>query len=538
MMRRKKAAKRGAKKAGRTPAARRGADSRGRPDILLILADQLTAFALSAYGNRVCRTPNIDALAAGGAVFENAYCNYPLCAPARCALMSGRLPSRVGAYDNAAEFPASTPTIAHYLREAGYYCCLSGKMHFVGPDQLHGFEDRLTTEIYPADFGWTPPASYGEEAPAAGGPAAGVGDAAVIAESGPLARTMQMDYDEEAAHRARQRLYDLARHGDGRPFFMVVSFTQPHDPYVIPRQYWERHRAEDIDPPRVAPIPPKRMDPQSREVFFHYNLHRSPVDADIARRARRGYYGMAAYVDDKIGELLGTLRDIGAAGRTVVMASSDHGDMLGERGLWFKKTLYDPAIRVPLIVSWPGRETVRRSGALVSLCDLLPTLVEIAGGSAGDIVAETDGGSLLPLLRGEPAPERAVFAEHLEGATRAPRVMARKGRFKAVFSDAYPPQLYDMSADPGETRNLAGKPEFAAAERDMRALAGNTWDLSGLRAAVVQNQRARRLLHSALSKGRVERWESGPQSGEGARFVRAGDMFPDCERRGYLPYSD
>ena len=509
-----------------------------RPNVLLILADQLTAFALSAYGNRVCKTPHLDALAAGGTVFDNAYCNYPLCAPARCALMSGRLPSRVGAYDNAAEFPASAPTVAHYLRDAGYYCCLSGKMHFVGPDQLHGFEDRLTTEIYPAGFGWTPPASYGEEAPDADGPAAGVGDAAIIAESGPLARTMQMDYDEEVAHRARQRLYDLARHGDGRPFFMAASFTQPHDPYVTPRKYWERHREEDIDPPRVAPIPPERMDPQSREVHFHYNLHRSPVTADIARRGRRGYYGMVAYVDDKIGELLETLRDVGAAEDTVVVVSSDHGDMLGERGMWFKKTLFDPAIRVPLVVFWPGRRLPDRIGEPVSLCDLLPTLVEIAGGTADDIVSETDGGSLLPLLRGQTLPERAVFAEHLEGATSAPRVMARKGRFKAVFSDAYPPQLYDLLADPGETRNLAESPEFAEAERDMRALAEKTWDLPGLKEAVVQNQRARRLLHSALSKGRAESWESRPRVDERTRFVRAGDMFPDCERRGYLPYSD
>ena len=508
-----------------------------RPNILLILADQLTAFALSAYGNRVCRTPNIDALAAGGAVFENAYCNYPLCAPARCALMSGRLPSRVGAYDNAAEFPASTPTIAHYLREAGYYCCLSGKMHFVGPDQLHGFEDRLTTEIYPADFDWTPPASYGEELDA-DGPAVIAGDAAIIAESGPLARTMQMDYDEEVGHRARQRLYDLARHGDGRPFFMAVSFTQPHDPYVVPREYWERHREEDIDPPRVAPIPPDQMDPQSREVYFHYKLHRSPVSSEAARRARRGYYGMAAYVDDKIGELLKTLRDIGATADTVVIVASDHGDMLGERGLWFKKTLYDPAIRVPLLVSWPGRQLTGRISAPVSLCDLLPTLVEISSGSTDVIVSEIDGGSLLPLMLGEEAPGRTVFAEHLEGATDAPRVMARKGDIKAVFSDKYPPQLYDLSADPGETRNLAGHSEFAQAERDMRALAGQTWDLPGLKAAVVQNQKARRLLRSALAKGRVEPWEPRTRADPRTLFVRAGDMFPDCERRGYLPYSD
>ncbi len=131
-----------------------------RPNILFVMADQLTAFALRPYGNQVCQTPHIDAMASKGTVFENAYCTFPLCAPSRFSLMSGRLPSRIGAFDNAAEFPASTPTIAHYLRDAGYYTCISGKMHFVGPDQLHWFEDRLTTEIYPAGFEWTPDKSF------------------------------------------------------------------------------------------------------------------------------------------------------------------------------------------------------------------------------------------------------------------------------------------------------------------------------------------------------------------------------------------
>ena len=126
------------------------------PNILLFMVDQLTSFVLSSYGGSVCQTPNIDRLAARGTVFETAYCTYPLCAPSRFSMMSGRLPSRIGAFDNGAEFTASTPTFAHYLRKAGYYTCLSGKMHFIGPDQKHGFQDRVTTDIYPADFAWTP----------------------------------------------------------------------------------------------------------------------------------------------------------------------------------------------------------------------------------------------------------------------------------------------------------------------------------------------------------------------------------------------
>jgi len=136
-----------------------------RPNLLILMADQLTARALRAYGGSVARTPHIDALAAQGVVFESFYCNSPLCAPSRFSFLSGQLPSKIGAYDNAAEFAASVPTFAHYVRSAGYQTVLSGKMHFCGPDQLHGFEERLTTDIYPADFGWTPDWTRFDERP-------------------------------------------------------------------------------------------------------------------------------------------------------------------------------------------------------------------------------------------------------------------------------------------------------------------------------------------------------------------------------------
>ena len=127
-----------------------------KPNILILMADALAAHALPAYGNCVARTPKLDALAEHGVVFDAAYCNSPLCGPSRAVFMSGRLPSATGAYDNAAEFSSEVPTFAHYLRHAGWRTILTGKMHFCGADQLHGFEERLTTDIYPADFGWTP----------------------------------------------------------------------------------------------------------------------------------------------------------------------------------------------------------------------------------------------------------------------------------------------------------------------------------------------------------------------------------------------
>jgi choline-sulfatase len=515
---------------------------RKQPNILLVMCDQLTAIALSAYGNRVCRTPNIDRLAEQGSVFENAYCNYPLCAPSRFALMSGRLPSRIGAFDNAAEFPAAVPTIAHYLRDAGYYTCISGKMHFVGPDQHHGYEDRLTTEIYPADFSWVPPKTYDEledeEIVAKGKVPFGVSSVETIADAGPLARSQQIDYDDEVARRAVQHIFDSRRYGDGRPVFMTVSFTQPHDPYVITREYWDLYTDEGIDPPRTAKIPLDALDPHSRSLYFHYSLDKFEVTDEIYRRARRGYYGMISYVDRKLGELRKTLEDAGIADETVIIFTSDHGDMIGERGLWFKKNLFDPAIRVPLVVYRPDGKGLSRIVAPVSLLDLLPTLVDFGGGDAGSFVTPHEGRSLLPLLAKDD-PQRVTMAEHIDGGTKAPRVMLRRGARKVVVSEAYPTQLYDLAADPGETRNLADDPAFQPdLERLLEAVEA-IWDLPKLRAEVMQSQRVRQFVNRAMQKGKQRSWEHYPNPiEEHTRFVRTGERFPDVERRSYLPYAD
>ena len=513
-----------------------------QPNILLVMADQLTAMALSAYGNTVCRTPEIERLAVHGTVFQNTYCPYPLCAPSRFALMSGRLPSRIGAYDNAAEFPAAVPTIAHYLRDAGYYTCISGKMHFVGPDQHHGYEDRLTTEIYPADFSWTPPRTYDEmldpEKASKEATPLGVSSVETIADAGPVARCLQIDYDDEVARRATQHIYDWRRFGDGRPLFMTISFTQPHDPYVTSQDLWELYKDEEIDPPRVAKIPLERMDPHSRGLFYHYSLHKFEVTDAIYRRARRGYYAMISCIDRKLGELRATLEAAGIADDTIIIFTSDHGDMIGERGLWFKKTLFDPAVTVPLIYYHPRKRGRARVTAPTSLVDLLPTLVEIATGSERGIVTEYEGSSLLPLLERD-EPDRIVRAEHIDGGTLAPRVLLRRGRHKIVYSEAYPAQLYDLSRDPGEVRNLAESGAKSGLLEEMTALVRDSWDLPKLRQQVVDSQRVRQLLSRSLQKGKARDWEHYPDPmREHTKFVRRGDSFPQVERRSYLRYAD
>ncbi|MBV9521567.1 MAG: sulfatase-like hydrolase/transferase, partial [Alphaproteobacteria bacterium] len=176
-----------------------------RPNILILMADQMAAAALPVYGHKIVKAPHIAALADAGVVFDAAYCNSPLCAPSRYAFLSGQLPSKTGGFDNAAEFPADVPTFAHHLRRAGYETVLSGKMHFCGADQLHGFEERLTTDIYPADFGWTPDWERFAERPS------WYHNMSSVIEAGPCVRTNQLDFDDEVVFAARRKLFEIAR---------------------------------------------------------------------------------------------------------------------------------------------------------------------------------------------------------------------------------------------------------------------------------------------------------------------------------------
>ncbi|MEO8835357.1 MAG: choline-sulfatase, partial [Caldimonas sp.] len=317
-----------------------------QPNLLFVMADQMAAAPLPCYGGKVVKAPHLQALAEHGVVFDAAYCNSPICAPSRFSMLSGRLPTSIGAYDNASELPASTPTLAHALSLAGYRTILAGKMHFIGPDQLHGYEERLTTDIYPADFAWTPNWAAGpRDKPS------GISMNNVL-QAGPCVRSLQIDYDDEVEHFALQRIYDLAREplSMRKPFFLTVSFSHPHPPYTASQEHWDRYDDDEIDMPAVAPIPFEERDVQSQWLHVSHDADRQPVSAEHVRAARRAYYAMLSYVDDKIGRLVQTLRACGFADDTIVVVTADHGEMLGERGMFYKQCFFENSVRVPLIV--------------------------------------------------------------------------------------------------------------------------------------------------------------------------------------------
>ena len=471
-----------------------------KPNILFIQADQLTAGFLGAYGNPIVKTPHIDALAERSAVFDSAYCNFPLCAPSRFSMMSGQLASRIAAYDNGAEFPSGIPTFAHYLRTAGYQTSLVGKMHFVGADQLHGFEERLTTDIYPADFNWT--GDWTEITPKF------ANDARSFTQAGVCTRNVQMDYDEEVCHRASRKLYDLARSDDDRPFFVLTSFTHPHDPYQCRQEHWDRYHHDDIDIPAVPRIPDAELDPYSRRLMALSGLDQYVVDEIETRRARHAYYGSVSYLDDLVGKLLNVLNETGLDANTAIVLTTDHGDNLGERGLWYKKNFFEAAVRVPLMLSLPG-QTGQRITRHVSLVDLAPTLIEIAEEHPDDFAVEPlDGRSLMGLIDGRDADWlENVYSEILAEGAKAPQIMIRNAQYKYIYSGCDPELLYDLEQDPDERHNCIAEPGLSDLVEGFRKQIDEKWDIPKLTHDIVLSQKRRLFLREVLYLGKTPGWD-------------------------------
>jgi len=492
--------------------------SKRKPNVLLIQVDQLAAPALAAYGHRLVKTPNIDRLAQSGVVFERAYCGSPICASSRFSMLTGRLPSRLGVYDNGSEFPASIPTLAHYLAIAGYSTTLCGKMHFVGPDQLHGYEERLITEIYPADFIWTPDWRLGPQSRPSGL------SMRPVLEAGVCRRSLQIDYDEQVAHLAEQKLYDIARYDADRPFFLTVSFTHPHSPYTVQQRFWDLYRHDDVDLPKVGDIPYEALDTYSQWLHLSHGRNEDEVTDEHVRTARHAYYGMISYVDSLVGRVLAALADADLAENTIVVFTSDHGEMLGERGMWYKETFFEWAARVPLVVSWPGNvPRAARSAGLVSLLDLLPTVLELVGEPSSSIVGPIEGRSFAHLLSQGSAeePGRTVIAEYTDMGVCGPCRMVRHGDHKLVYAHGAAPMLFDLAHDPDERRNLAGMPDLADVEHLLMRLLTDDWDPQREFDAVMRSQALRRVVRQAMSASdRHPNWSHVVRRGDDQRWVR------------------
>ena len=486
-------------------------DSRQKQNILLIMVDQLTPFLTGAYGHSVVKTPSLDRLAQQGVRFDAAYSPCPLCAPARTALFTGRYISETGCYDNAAPFASDEPTICHYLSAAGYDTVASGKLHYIGPDQLHGFNRRLTTDVFPEELSLLPSRdeiSIRNHASQYLGKNIQVGN-----------WNSKLSYDEETHFRAIE--YLRAKAGEMRtaakkgetpqPFFLCVSYHHPHEPFFPPQEMWDLYEDEQIDIPEFPENLEQTYSIMDRWLNEHHGTERHNLkDPESLYRLRRAYYALVTYVDRKVGQLMEALAESGLQDDTVVIFVSDHGDMLCEKAMVQKRTFYEWSSRIPFIMRFPdgrGRDTTIEQPT--SLIDLLPTILDIAG------VEERlpmDGKSVISLIDGSDSEEREVFSEYHSAGVLGTCFMIRKGKYKYVYvrwEEGEDVQLFDLENDPGEWHNLAGKSEYGELERELKSCILAEFDPDAIEEDVRESLTKRKLIKKAVGAAQTT-WDYFP----------------------------
>ena len=482
-----------------------------KSNILIFMVDQLNGTLFPDGPAEWLHAPNLKKLAARSTRFKNAYTASPLCAPGRAAFMSGQLPSDTGVYDNAAEFISSIPTYAHHLRRAGYQTCLSGKMHFVGPDQMHGFEERLTTDIYPADFGWTP--DYRKPGERIDWWYHNMGS---VTGSGVAEISNQMEYDDEVAYHATRKVYDYARSKDERPWCMTVSFTHPHDPYVARKKYWDLYEDCEHLLPTVPAMDYEDHDTHSKRIFDANDWRSFDISEDDIKRSRRAYFANISYLDDKIGEVMEAVK--ATRQETIIMFVSDHGDMLGERGLWFKMSFFEGSARVPMMICAPDMQPGLITTP-VSNIDVCPTLCDLAGVDMSEVEPWTTGQSVKPLGQGVERTE-PVAIEYAAEASYSPMVSLRYGKWKYNRCKLDADQLFDLDKDPHELTNLAEVAEHQGTLTQLRAKSEARWDLDKFDADVRASQARRWVVYEALREGGYYPWDYQPLQKASERYMR------------------
>lgn len=453
-----------------------------RPKILFLMSDEHRPDVAGFAGNSVVRTPVLDELARTGVVFDNAYTPSPICIPARQCIMAGQLPRTCGCEWYGQDLPPFSMTLPRQLSRYGYESVCSGKMHHMGPDQMQGWTSRLGADCNVAlpARGVVEPADVTTET--------GIGkwsDAKEIKRAGIGRGANTTDVDRYALDGAllwtRTKLVDpyydrgLAR---DQPVLLKLSFTRPHYPYFTTEDKFAYYLN------RVEPF-------FDEQVFDHpfLNTHRVEIGKDVTerevRRATAAYYGMVEEIDDDFGTLM---RELEHAGEDLddwwILYTSDHGEMLGEHGIWEKQKFFEASARVPLIVRPPkGQREAwgchgRRVRENVNLCDLFATLCDAADVPLpGD--AETlhgrglDSRSLLPLMRGDTSAWHDRYRDETVSQFGGTNLMIKRGTLKYQRYDgeacaAQPEVLFDLDVDPGESRNLLGEARYAEAVTTFR----------------------------------------------------------------------
>lgn len=458
------------------------ASTKRPPNVLLLMSDQHKRSCMGAYGDPVAKTPNLDALAELSVRFSSAYCNNPVCTPSRASMMTGLYSHHLEAQNNSMPFLPTHPTMAHHFNRAGYMTGLIGKMHFVDA-QTHGFEYKLDfndwfqylgpkVQIYADELGQSNSGSGLPEIDdlwrSEGDPWKGrrkldgrLGSVAV----GGVSPLEEKDHFESFV--ARESVRFLRNFGQfDQPFFLVSSFLKPHDPFMPAQRFADMFRPEQMKLPNSYGKADKSKLPKEVVHSIEFNAPtpelRDPADA---RERMAFYYASLAQMDDCLGQIVDTVQKLGLENDTIICYTSDHGEMLGDLGLWQKFQFYEGSCGVPLLIRVPGCEP-GKCDTPVSLVSLSATLTELAG---IEQIRPNDGVSLLPLLRGVRTGFEAgpVYAEYALGG-RQPKAMIREGQWKYTYWLHDVPELYNLHSDPEELHNLAGEPAYASVADALR----------------------------------------------------------------------
>lgn len=427
-------------------------------NLLIIMSDEHQARAMGNAGHELIQTPNLDALAARGAVFENAYTPSPICVPARAAFATGRYVHETRLWDNAMPYAGQIPGWGHALQKAGVPVESIGKLHYRAANDPTGFDVEHIPMMVANGVGmvWGSIRREDQRVAARGrmlGNYIGPGE------------SKYTEYDRSVAERTEQWLSERAASGDSRPWCLYVGMVAPHFPLVVPQEYFDLYSLERIPEPKLSPPTGYERHPWVEKQNQHMDSEALFADPEERLRAIAAYYGLCTWLDRNVGSVLEALDASGYGDDTTVVYTSDHGDNLGARGLWGKSTLYQESTAVPLIMAGPDIPQCR-CVTPVTLLDLSVTIADHFGVS----INASDGcRPLTEIAAADEDREREVFSEyHAVGAVSG-GFMLRRGRWKYHHYVGFAPELFDLETDPEETRDVAADPTYAAVLADMES---------------------------------------------------------------------
>jgi choline-sulfatase len=447
---------------------------------LFILSDEHSRRVLGCYGHATIRTPNLDRLAARGVRFSDAYCNSPICVPSRASLATGRYPHQIRFWDNGIAYDGSVPSWHHRLKQAGHEVVSIGKLHFRSIDDDNGF----TEEVMPLHVvdGIGDPAGWLRE------PLVERKAALKLAQQAGRGDSDYQAYDGRITDAAVDWLKARAAARPGKPWALFVSLVCPHFP-LIARPEWYDLYPEDKVPLPALYSPSEWPDHPYVRAIRECQVYQKGFDDKSLRRALAAYFGLVSFVDHNVGRLVSALEASGLADTTRVIYSSDHGDNLGTRGLWGKSTMYEEAAGVPMIIAGPGLPQGQVCREPVTLADCFPTIVKWAGIAPNPQDRDLPGSPLDEIAR--LAPKRTILCEYHAAGAATGAFMIRKGPFKYVYYAGMPAQLFDLDADPQETRDLAKEPGYQGLLADCEKELRRVVDPDAADALAKADQRAR-----------------------------------------------